>query len=39
MIQQTFERYRGIIDIEHLWVVTSKDYRLLVEQQNSLFIT
>lgn len=35
MIQQTFERYRGIINIEHLWVVTSKDYRLLVEQQLS----
>lgn len=35
MIQQTFERYCGIIDIEHLWVVTSKDYRLLVEQQLS----
>ena len=35
MIQQTFERYQGIIDIEHLWVVTSNDYRLLVEQQLS----
>ena len=33
MIQQTFERYEGIIDIEHLWVVTSKDYKDLVEEQ------
>lgn len=35
MIQQTFERYQGIIDVEHLWVVTSKDYKQLVEQQLS----
>lgn len=33
MIQQTFERYAGIIDIEHLWVVTSKDYKDLVLDQ------
>ena len=33
MIQQTFERYAGIIDIEHLWVVTSKDYKGLVLEQ------
>lgn len=33
MIQQTFERYQGIIDIDHLWVVTSKDYKRLVEEQ------
>lgn len=33
MIQQTFERYAGIIDIEHLWVVTSKDYKELVMEQ------
>lgn len=33
MIQQTFERYVGIIDIDHLWVVTSKDYKHLVEKQ------
>ena len=33
MIQQTFERYKGIIDIDHLWVVTSKDYKSLVEEQ------
>lgn len=30
MIQQTFERYDGIIDIEHVWVVTSKAYKELV---------
>lgn len=33
MIQQTFERYAGIIDIDHLWVVTSKDYKDLVLEQ------
>ena len=33
MIQQTFERYTGIIDIEHLWVVTSKNYKDLVLSQ------
>jgi len=33
MIQQTFERYAGIIDIMHLWVVTSKDYKDLVLEQ------
>ena len=33
MIQQTFERYAGIIDIEHLWVVTSKNYKDLVLHQ------
>lgn len=33
MIQQTFERYTGIIDIDHLWVVTSKDYKNLVLEQ------
>ena len=33
MIQQTFERYAGIIDIDHLWVVTSKDYKNLVLEQ------
>ncbi len=33
MIQQTFERYKGIIDLDHLWVVTSKNYKNLVEQQ------
>ena len=33
MIQQTFERYDGIIDIDHVWVVTSKDYKDLVLSQ------
>lgn len=33
MIQQTFERYEGIIDIDHVWVVTSKDYKGLVMDQ------
>jgi mannose-1-phosphate guanylyltransferase len=33
MIQQTFERYDGIIDINHVWVVTSKDYKDLVLAQ------
>lgn len=33
VIQQTFERYEGIIDIDHVWVVTSKDYKDLVLEQ------
>lgn len=33
MIQQTFERYDGIIDIDHVWVVTSKKYKGLVLEQ------
>lgn len=33
MIQQTFERYDGIIDIGHVWVVTSKDFKDLVLSQ------
>lgn len=33
MIQQTFERYDCIIDIDHVWVVTSKDYKVLVLEQ------
>ena len=33
MIQQTFERYDGIIDIDHVWVVTSKNYKDLVLDQ------
>ena len=33
MIQQTFERYAGIVCIEHLWVVTSKNYKDLVLEQ------
>ena len=30
MIQQTFDRFEGIIDIEHVWVVTSANYKELV---------
>lgn len=33
MIQETFERYESIIDVEHVWVVTSKDYKDLVLYQ------
>lgn len=33
MIQQTFDRYDGIIDIDHVWVVTSKNYKELVLEQ------
>ena len=33
MIQLTFERYDGIIDIDHVWVVTSKGYKELVFEQ------
>ncbi len=37
MIQQTFERYAGIIDIERLWVVTSKAYKdFVLEQLNGI---
>lgn len=35
MIQQTFERFDGIVDIDHLWVVTSKNYKQLVTEQLS----
>lgn len=33
MIQQTFDRFEGIIDIEHVWVVTSAHYKDLVAEQ------
>ncbi len=33
MIQQTFERFDGIIDMEHVWVVTSKNFKTLVSEQ------
>lgn len=33
MIQQSFERFRGIIDIDHVWVVTSANYKELVAEQ------
>lgn len=35
MIQQTFDRFDGIIDIEHVWVVTSANYKALVSEQLS----
>ena len=35
MIQQTFNRFEGIIDIEHVWVVTSANYKDLVSVQLS----
>lgn len=33
MIQQTFDRFNGIVDIDHVWVVTSTNYKELVEEQ------
>lgn len=33
MIQQTFDRFGSIIDIEHVWVVTSKNFQGLVSEQ------
>lgn len=33
MIQQTFDRYQGIIDIRQVWVVTSAKYRDIVAEQ------
>lgn len=33
MIQQTFNRFDGIVDIDHVWVVTSANYKALVEEQ------
>ena len=33
MIQQTFDRFDGIIDISHVWVVTSANYKELVAEQ------
>ncbi len=33
MIQQTFDRFGGLIDINHVWVVTSKNFAELVQQQ------
>ena len=33
MIQQTFDRYDGIIDINHVWVVTSRNYKDFVFEQ------
>ena len=33
MIQQTFDRFGSLIDINHVWVVTSKNFQSLVSQQ------
>lgn len=33
MIQQSFDRFDGIVDIEHTWVVTSANYKALVDEQ------
>ena len=33
MIQQTFDRFDGIIDMAHVWVVTSEKFQKLVEEQ------
>lgn len=33
MIQQAYDRFAGIIDINNLWVVTSKSYKDLVVEQ------
>lgn len=33
MIQQAYDRFAGIIDVNNLWVVTSKDYKQLVQDQ------
>ncbi len=33
MIQQTFDRFGGIIDIDHVWVVTSANFKELVSEQ------
>ena len=33
MIQQAYDRFTGIIDVDNLWVVTSKDYKQLVQSQ------
>ncbi len=35
MIQQTFDRFDGIIDIDHVWVVTSANFKDLVAAQLS----
>ena len=33
MIQQTFDRFGSLIDLDHVWVVTSKNFQALVSQQ------
>lgn len=33
MIQQTYDRFKGLIDMQHVWVVTSKSFLQLVSDQ------
>lgn len=33
MIQQTFDRFCGILDMNHVWVVTSEKFQKLVKEQ------
>ncbi len=33
LIQLTLDRFKGLIPIENVWVVTSEDYRQIVEEQ------
>lgn len=33
MIQQTLDRFEGIIELDHVWVVTSENYKELVLEQ------
>ena len=33
MIQQTFDRFSGILDMNHVWVVTSEKFQKMVEEQ------
>ncbi len=33
MIQQTFDRFGGLIDMDHVWVVTSRNFASLVAEQ------
>ena len=33
MIQQTFDRFEGMVDMAHLWVVTSENFKDLVLEQ------
>ena len=33
MIQQTYDRFKGLIDMQHVWVVTSKNFSQLVADQ------
>jgi len=33
LIQQTYDRFQGVVDIAHVWVVTSRNYKDLVQEQ------